>query len=146
MPSKLPEDPSNLNILLTTTKKEMIYNIPVNTRWYPLIPVDTRNTRNTRKYPRVKEIPGNTRSHISTLLPDPNPTCYPVFCPIPDPTPYWKTLPAGHCLPPCPPKKRKTRKQDAELISNLDFGDHLVILWWTSWGPLGHHLNITWWP
>ena len=108
MPSKLPEDPSNLNILLTTTKKEMIYNIPVNTRWYPLIPVDTRNTRkypkipeipeNTRKYPRVKEIPGNTRSHISTLLPDPNPTRYPVFCPIPDPTRYWKILPAGHCL------------------------------------------------
>ena len=25
MPSKLPEDPSNLNILLTTTKKEIIW-------------------------------------------------------------------------------------------------------------------------
>ena len=34
-----------------------------------------------------------------TLLPDPNPTRYPVFCPIPDPTRYWKTLPAGHCSP-----------------------------------------------
>ena len=26
----------------------------------------------------------------------PNPTRYPVFSPIPDPTRYWKTLPAGH--------------------------------------------------
>ena len=60
--------------------------------------VSGRNTRNTWKYPRLKEIPGNTRSHILTLLPDPNPTRYPVFCPIPDPTRYWKTLPAGHCL------------------------------------------------
>ena len=55
------------------------------TQKYPNIPENTRNTQNTRKYPRVKEIPGNTRSHISTLLPDPNPTRYPVFCPIPNP-------------------------------------------------------------
>ena len=54
------------------------------------------NTRHTRKYPKVKKIPGNTRSYFSTLLPDPNPTRYPVFCTIPDPTRYWKTLPAGH--------------------------------------------------
>ena len=40
--------------------------------------------RYTRKYPKIKEIPRNTRSFISTLLPDLNPTCYPVFCPIPD--------------------------------------------------------------
>ena len=40
---------------------------------------------NTRKYPRVKKIPENTRSSISTLLPDPNPTRYPVFFPILDP-------------------------------------------------------------
>ena len=40
--------------------------------------------RNTRKYPKEKKIPRNTRSYFSTLLPDP--TCYPVFCSIPDPT------------------------------------------------------------
>ena len=34
---------------------------------------------------KVKKIPGNTRSYFSTLLPDPNSTRYPVFCPIPDP-------------------------------------------------------------
>ena len=45
-----------------------------------------QNTRHTRKYPKEKKIPGNTRSYFSTLLPDPNPTRYPVFCPIPDPT------------------------------------------------------------
>ena len=45
-----------------------------------------RYTRKYPSYPKIKEIPGNTRSYISTLLPDPNPTCYPVFCPIPDPT------------------------------------------------------------
>ena len=38
----------------------------------PKIP---ENTRHTRKYPIVN----------LTLLPDPNPTCYPVFCPVPDP-------------------------------------------------------------
>ena len=58
-------------------KKEMISNFP---QKYPEIP------RNTRKYPRVKKIPENTRSYILTLLPDPNPTRYPVFFPIPDPT------------------------------------------------------------
>ena len=42
--------------------------------------------RNTRKYPKAKKIPENTRSYFSTLLPDPNPTRYPVFSPIPDPT------------------------------------------------------------
>ena len=41
--------------------------------------------RNTRKYLKVKKIPGNTRTYFSTLVPDPNPTRYPVFCPIPDP-------------------------------------------------------------
>ena len=53
--------------------------------------------RNTQKYltyseipkipgtTRVKKIPGNTRSYFSTLLPDPNPTRYTVFCPLPDP-------------------------------------------------------------
>ena len=53
---------------------------------YPKIPDIPGNTRNTRKYPKVKKIPGNTRSYFLTLLPDPNPTRYPVFCPIPDPT------------------------------------------------------------
>ena len=33
----------------------------------------------------AKKIPGNTRSYFSTLLPNPNPTRYPVFCPLPDP-------------------------------------------------------------
>ena len=70
-------------------KKEMISNFP---QKYPEIP------RNTRKYPRVKKIPENTRSYILTLLPDPNPTRYPVFFLIPDPTRYWKTLPVGHWL------------------------------------------------
>ena len=41
---------------------------------------------NILEYPRLKKIPENTRSYISTLLPDPNPTRYPVFFPIPDPT------------------------------------------------------------
>ena len=53
---------------------------------YPEIPDIPRNTRHTRKYPKEKKIPGNTRSYFSTLLPDPNPTRYPVFCSIPDPT------------------------------------------------------------
>ena len=50
------------------------------------------NTRHTRKYPKYPEIPeikkdtGNTRSYFSTFLPDPNPTRYPVLCPLPDPT------------------------------------------------------------
>ena len=59
---------------------------PRNTPKYPKIPDIPGNTRNTRKYPKVKKIPGNTWSYFSTLLPDPNPTRYPVFCPIPDPT------------------------------------------------------------
>ena len=48
---------------------------PRNTQKYPTYP----------KYPKVKKIPGNTQSYFSTLLPDQNPTRYPVFCPIPDP-------------------------------------------------------------
>ena len=53
---------------------------------------------NTRNNPRVKKIPENTRSYILTLLPDPNPTRYPVFFPIPDPilkNPARWTLPGG---------------------------------------------------
>ena len=38
--------------------------------------------------PKSKKIPENTWSYNSTLLPDLNSTCYPVFCPIPDPTQY----------------------------------------------------------
>ena len=41
--------------------------------------------RNTGKYPRVKTIPKNTPLYIWFLLPDPTPTSYPVFVPIPDP-------------------------------------------------------------
>ena len=59
---------------------------PRNTQKYPEIPEIPGNTRSTRKYLKVKKIPGNTRSYISTLLPDPNPTRYLVFFPIPDPT------------------------------------------------------------
>ena len=59
---------------------------PRNTPKYPKIPDIPGNTRNTQKYPKVKKIHGNTRSYFSTLVPDPNPTRYPVFCPIPDPT------------------------------------------------------------
>ena len=55
---------------------------------YPEYPELPGNTRNTRNYPRVKKIPENTRLYFSTLLPDPNPTRYPVFFPIPDPTRY----------------------------------------------------------
>ena len=43
-------------------------------------------TRKSRKYSKVKKIPGNTRLYILILLPNPNPTRYPVFCSIPDPT------------------------------------------------------------
>ena len=59
---------------------------PRNTQKYPKYLEIPESKKDTRKYPRVKKIPGNTRSYISTLLPDPNPTRYPVFCPIPDPT------------------------------------------------------------
>ena len=45
-----------------------------------------RNTRKYLTYPVIPEIPENTRSYFSTLLLDLNPTRYPVFCPIPDPT------------------------------------------------------------
>ena len=42
------------------------------------------------KYPKYLKIPEtkrDTRKYpIASLLPDPNPTRYPVFCPIPDPT------------------------------------------------------------
>ena len=51
MPSKSPEEPSNLNILLTTTKKRDDIQY---TRIYPEIP---GNTRHTRKYPTYPEIP-----------------------------------------------------------------------------------------
>ena len=56
---------------------------PRNTRKYPKI-LDIPG--NTRKYPKVKKTPRNTRSYFSTLLTDPNLTRYPVFCSIPDPT------------------------------------------------------------
>ena len=55
---------------------------PRNTRKYLTYPEIPEIPENTRKN---KKIPGNTRSYFSTLLPDPNPTRYPVFCPIPDP-------------------------------------------------------------
>ena len=106
MPSKLPEDPSNLNILLTTTKKEMIYNIPVNTRWYPLIPVDTRNTRKYPKYPKYPKIPErktDTRKYPIAYFdtptrPKPDPLPGILSNTWPDLTRYWKALPAGHWL------------------------------------------------
>ena len=63
-----------------------IYPGTLGTQKYMGIPEISKIPRNTRKYPRVKKIPENTRSYISTLLPDPNPTRYPVFFPIPDPT------------------------------------------------------------
>ena len=53
---------------------------PKNTQKYPTYPKIPRNTRKNKKKL------GNTRSYFSTLLPAPNPTRYPVFCPIPDPT------------------------------------------------------------
>ena len=53
-----------------------------------------RNTQKYPTYPEIPEIPGNTRKKKKYLeIPDrifrhsyPNPTRYPVFCPIPDPT------------------------------------------------------------
>ena len=59
--------------------------IPGNPQKYPEIP---ESKKDTRKYPIV----------FSTLLPDPNPTCYPVFFPIPDPilkNPTRWALPGG---------------------------------------------------
>ena len=50
--------------------------IPGITRKYPEYPELPESKKDTRKYPIV----------FSTLLPDPNPTRYPVFFPIPDPT------------------------------------------------------------
>ena len=76
------------------------------TQKYPKIPDIPENTRNTRKYPKVKKIPGNTRSYFLTLLPDPNPTRYPVFCPIPDPIlknpTRWALILGGHPNRPYP--------------------------------------------
>ena len=85
----------NLNVWLTTSKKRDDIQY---TQKYLEIP------RNTRKYPRVKKIPENTRSYISTLLPDPNPTRYPVFFPIPDPTrpDVEKPYPLGTAYGQCP--------------------------------------------
>ena len=48
---------------------------PRNTRKYPEIPETPESKKDTQKYPIV---------YFDTL-PDPNPTRYPVFCPIPDP-------------------------------------------------------------
>ena len=56
---------------------------PRYTQKYPRYPEIPEIPGNTRK---KKKIPGNTRSYFSTLLPDPNPTRYPVFLSIPDPT------------------------------------------------------------
>ena len=86
----LPDSDLDLQIiceLLQCSKKTLMFRSPPpkkreNIRYtqkYPEIP------RNTRKYPTVKKIPENTRSYISTLLPDPNPTRYPVSFLIPDP-------------------------------------------------------------
>ena len=53
---------------------------------YPEIPENTRYTRHTRKYPRVKK---DTRKYPIVYFDTPtrpDPTRYPVFCPIPDPT------------------------------------------------------------
>ena len=52
-----------------------------------------RNTRHTRKYLRVKKVPGNTRSHISTILPDPIPGI--LSNTRPDPTDIEKPYPLG---------------------------------------------------
>ena len=148
MPSKLPEDPSNLNILLTTTKKEMIYNIPVNTRWYPLIPVDTRNTRKYPKYPKIPESKRDTRKYPIAYFdtptrPEPDPIPGILSNTRPDPTRYWKTLPAGHwcqIVPLCL-YTRKTRtvlpiseSGDSQAL----WPDHqlynvYIIICWTLW-------------
>ena len=48
---------------------------PRNTQKYPKYPEIPKSKKDTRKYPIV----------YLTLLPDPTPTRYPVFCPIPDP-------------------------------------------------------------
>ena len=59
----------------------------------------TNTNTNTQEYPRVKKIPENTRPYISTLLPDPNLTRYPVFFPIPDPTCSAQGVPEPDPLP-----------------------------------------------
>ena len=49
------------------------------------IPENTRHTQNTWKYPKEKK---DTWKYLivffDVLLPDLNPTRYPIFCPIPD--------------------------------------------------------------
>ena len=57
---------------------QIICELPGITRKYPEYPELPESKKDTRKYPIV----------FSTLLPDPNPTRYPVFFPIPDPTRY----------------------------------------------------------
>ena len=107
MSFKSPEDPSNINILHTTTKKEMISNIPVYTRKYPKIPETPGNTRKYPTYPEIPESKKDTRKYLIVYfytLTRPDPIRYPVFCPIPDPTrpdiekPYPQGTDCGHLL------------------------------------------------
>ena len=71
----------------------MISNILVTTRYTRRYP---ENTRNSRKYLKIKKIPGNTWSYNLTLLPKFDPILGILSRTRPDPTRYWKTLPAGH--------------------------------------------------
>ena len=61
---------------------------PRYTRKYPTYPEIPENKRDTRKYPIV---------YFDTLTrPEPDPIPGILFNTRPDPTRYWKTLPAGH--------------------------------------------------
>ena len=123
---------------------------PRNTRQYPTYPEIPGNTRNTRKYPKVKKIPGNTRSYFTTLLPDPNPTRYPVFCPIPDPTRYWKNTTCWALHIWSRPKWRRGVYHPDSRISSFYWNYHKIL----DLGVLGHWASprlakkipkINWW-
>ena len=115
----------NLNVLLTTPKKRDDIQY---TQKYPEIP------RNTRKYPRVKKIPENTRPYISLFHSYPTRTRY--FFQYP--TRYWKTLPVGHCLEGTTFMHRYTTKIYKFTNTQIQH------IWWIYIGT-GYKLNIPFW-
>ena len=59
------------------------------------IPELPRKKQNTQKYPIINSVPGNTRSNMSTLLPDPTRPATRLFCPIPTRPDIEKPYPLG---------------------------------------------------
>ena len=66
--------------------------VRVNPKKYPKYPEENQNTR---KYPRINNVPGNTRSNISTLLPNPTRPATRLFCQYPTRPDIEKPYPLG---------------------------------------------------